>query len=59
MIQETKDSIANVTTLVGAGTMYIGFNDILSIVLVGTGIVLNVLRILEVKRKRDSEDITK
>lgn len=57
MIQETKDSIANLTTILGAGTMYIGLNDILSLVLVLTGIALNITRILEVKKKK-SEQIT-
>ena len=53
MIQETKDSIANMTTIAGAGTAMLGFNEILSLVLIITGIVLNVVRIYEIKKKKD------
>lgn len=51
MIQETKDSIANLTTIAGAGVAAMGLNEILSGLLIVTGIVLNVSRIYEVKRK--------
>lgn len=53
MVQETKDSIANITTIAGAGSAMIGFNELLSLVLIITGIVLNVVRIYEIKRKKD------
>ena len=53
MINETKDSIANITTIAGAGSAMIGFNELLSLVLIITGIVLNVVRIYEIKKKKD------
>jgi len=45
MMPDMKDSIANVTTLLGTGSAMIGFNEILTFVLISTGIVLNVVRI--------------
>lgn len=44
MVQETKDSIANITTIAGAGSAMIGFNEILSLVLIVTGIVGGLAR---------------
>jgi hypothetical protein len=54
MIHTTKDSVANLTTIAGTGAMVIGWNEILTMVLIGTGIVLNIIRIVEIrKRKQD------
>ena len=54
MIHTTKDSVANLTTIAGTGAMVIGWNEILTMVLIGTGIVLNIIRIIEIrKRKQD------
>tara|TARA_R110001632_G_scaffold2798_1_gene12283 strand:- start:63 stop:227 length:165 start_codon:yes stop_codon:yes gene_type:complete len=54
MLTETKDSVANLTTIAGSGAMMIGWNEILTMLLVGTGIVLNIIRIVEIrKRKQD------
>ena len=55
MIHTTKDSVANLTTIAGTGAMVIGWNEILTMVLIGTGIVLNIIRIVEI-RKRKKED---
>lgn len=51
MVQETKDSIANITTIAGAGSAMVGWNEILTLVLITTGIVLNVVRIIDTKKK--------
>ena len=54
MINTTKDSVANLTTIAGTGAMVIGWNEVLTMVLILTGIVLNVIRIVEIrKRKQD------
>ncbi len=52
MINETKDSIANVTTITGAGAAFMEWDAILTIVLISTGIILNVMRIIEIRRKK-------
>lgn len=48
---EVKDSIANVTTIAGAGAMMIDWNSVLTMALIITGIILNVIRIMEHKKK--------
>jgi hypothetical protein len=54
MIHTTKDSVANLTTIAGTGAMVIGWNEALTMLLILTGIVLNVIRIVEIrKRKQD------
>ena len=55
MMHTTKDSVANIATITGTGAMMIGWNEILTMVLIGTGIVLNVIRIVEI-RKRNQEN---
>ena len=55
MITETKDSVANLTTIVGTGAMVIGWNEIMTMLLVGTGIVLNIIRIVEIRRKKKED----
>ena len=54
MINTTKDSIANLTTIAGTGAMVIGWNEVLTMVLILTGIVLNVIRIIEIRKRQDS-----
>ena len=46
MISQTKDSIANVTTIAAAGSAMMDWTSVLTITLVVTGIVLNVIRII-------------
>ena len=52
MIQETKDSIANIATVMGSGAALMNFNQILTLTLIVTGIVLNLVRIYEIRRKK-------
>lgn len=50
---DTKDSIANLTTIAGSGAAIMGVNEWLTFLLILTGIVLNVVRIMAVKKKAD------
>ena len=59
MIAETKDSIANLTTIAATSAVMIDWQNVLTLILVVSGIVFNVIRIYEVrtKMKKDrSED---
>jgi|TARA_R110000851_G_scaffold124490_5_gene254846 hypothetical protein len=54
MIAETKDSIANITTIGAAGSAIVDFNSILTMALIITGIVFNIIRIrAHMKKKKD------
>jgi hypothetical protein len=55
MIQETKDTVANVVTVAGTGSMVMGWNEGLTMILLVTGIVFNVVRIYEIKRKKKDQ----
>ena len=55
MLAETKDSIANLTTAAGAETMVMDVSSILTMALLITGVVLNIIRIYEI-RKGKKED---
>jgi hypothetical protein len=55
MIQETKDTAANIVTVAGTGSMVMGWNEGLTMILLVTGIVFNVVRIYEIKRKRKDQ----
>jgi hypothetical protein len=53
----TKDSIANITTFMGTGAGFFNINGYLTLGLITTGIVLNIYRIYEIRRKsKDSEE---
>ena len=52
MIAETKDSIANLTTITAAGSAMVEWNSILTMGLIITGIVLNVMRIRAHNKKK-------
>jgi len=52
MISETKDSIANVATIVATGSAMVDWTSTLTMVLVMTGIVFNVVRIIEIRTKK-------
>ena len=52
MIAETKDSIANLTTITAAGSAIVDFNSILTMGLIITGIVLNIIRIKAHNKKK-------
>lgn len=49
-MEQTKDTIANLTTIAGPSSMALGWNESLTLVLIVTGIVLNLVRIYEVKK---------
>lgn len=53
MIAETKDSIANITTITAAGSAMVDFNSILTMALIITGIILNIIRIRAYRKKKD------
>lgn len=50
-MEQTKDTIANLTTIAGPSGMILGWSETLTIVLILTGIVLNLVRIYEIKRR--------
>jgi hypothetical protein len=52
MLAQTKDSIANLTTVAGAGIATMNVSTVLTMTLVCTGIVLNLIRIYEIRKKR-------
>lgn len=56
MITETKDSIANIATIGAAGAAMVDWNSILTMGLIVTGIVLNVVRIYEIRKRPKKED---
>ena len=53
MIAETKDSIENLTTITAAGSAMIEWNSILTMGLIITGIILNIMRIRAHNKKKD------
>jgi len=53
MIAETKDSIANLTTITAAGSAMVEWNSILTMGLIITGIILNVMRIRAHRNKKE------
>lgn len=57
MIQESKDTIANITTIAGTTGMVIGFNELATGALLVTGIIFNIVRIIEIRKqaKRDQD----
>ena len=52
MVPEVKDTISTATTVVATGGFILGFNEVLTLILISTGIVLNIVRIYEIKRKK-------
>ena len=55
MMDSVKDSVANVTTIAGAGAVMINWNEVLTVCLLITGIVLNIQRILANKRNLNKD----
>ena len=51
-MEEVKDSIANGTTVAAAGAAIVDWTSMLTMALIVTGIVLNVVRIIEIRRKK-------
>ena len=56
MVNTTKDTIANITTIGGPTSMVLGWNEKLTMILIITGIILNVVRIYEIKKAKKKED---
>lgn len=52
-MNELKDTTANLTTLTGAATAFMGWNEVLTMILILTGIVLNVIRIYSIHKKKE------
>jgi len=52
MIAESKDTVANAITIMGTGSVVMGWNEGLTLALLITGIVFNVVRIYEIKKKK-------
>ena len=48
---DVKDNIANATTIAGSGAAIMGVNEWLTLILIVTGLVLNIVRIMAVKNK--------
>ena len=55
MIQETKDTAANMVTVLGTGSVVMGWNEALTLVLLITGIIFNIVRVCEIRRKRKKD----
>lgn len=54
-MEDIKDSIANGTTVAAAGAAMIDWTSLLTMALIVTGIILNVVRIIEIRRKRKED----
>lgn len=52
-MNEFKDTAANISTIAGSGAALMNWNEILTMGLILTGIVLNIIRIYEIKKKDD------
>ena len=55
MTNDIKDSIAVGSTVAGGGLAAMGINEWLTLALLVTGIVLNIIRIREIKGKRNKD----
>ena len=51
-MNDVKDSVANVATIAGPSGMVLGWNEVLTMVLILTGIVLNLVRIYEIRKTK-------
>ncbi len=54
-MDEIKDSVANATTIAGAGAVMIDWNMVMTMALLVTGIILNVARIIEIRRRKNKD----
>tara|TARA_R110001606_G_scaffold99094_1_gene218775 strand:- start:84 stop:260 length:177 start_codon:yes stop_codon:yes gene_type:complete len=55
-MEDLKNNIANVTTLMGTGSVVMGVSEVLTIFLLITGIAFNVIRIYEIKKRKKEEE---
>ena len=56
MTNELKDSIAVSSTIAGGGLAVMGLNEWLTLALLVTGIVLNIVRIVEMRKTKKNKD---
>ena len=56
MTNDIKDTAATVSTIAGGGMAVMGINEILTLALLVTGIVLNIMRIRAIKKNKKKED---
>ena len=54
-MNETKDTVANAVTVMGTGSVVMGWNEALTFLLLITGIVFNIVRIIEIKKRKSKE----
>ena len=52
-MNESKDTVANAITVMGTGSVVMGWNEALTFLLLITGIVFNIVRIYEIKKRKD------
>jgi len=52
-MNDIKDTAANVATIGGGAGMVWGWNEGLTLVLIVTGIIFNVVRIYEIRKNRN------
>ncbi len=52
-MEEIKDSVANVTTIGAVGAVMVDWSTILTMTLLVTGIVVNIARIIEIRRRKE------
>ena len=52
MLNETKDSIANITTIVATSATMVDWQNLLTLTLVVTGIIFNIVRIYEIRCRK-------
>ena len=48
-----KDNVTNAITIAGSGSVVLGVNEVLTIILLVTGIIFNVVRIYQYRQKKD------
>ena len=56
MTNELKDSIAVSSTIAGGGLAVMGLNEWLTLALLVTGIILNVVRIIEMRKAKKDDN---
>jgi len=54
MTNEAKDSVATISTIAGGGLAVMGLNEWLTLLLLLTGIALNIVRIIELRKSKKS-----
>ncbi len=52
MVGEIKDTAANGLTIMGTGSIVLGWEPALTIVLLVTGIIFNIVRIVEIRKRK-------